>query len=228
MFLFYIQIFGGCTLMVEDDLYNVRCNEDSLYMSRYMRNQFKFLGVKSPLRKEIQNRYFRGMNEFDREFVKRLYLGEYREFKYVSIDYMIRNKHHLKRDDILLIKHMIVSEPWWDTVDLISSNLVGYICIKYPHIVGEHLKYWIDDSNIWLNRASIIFQLRYRDNTNTEFLKQSIEGNMHKQDFFIQKAIGWSLREYSKSNDKWVINFVHNHSLSNLARREAMKFLNRR
>lgn len=228
MCLFFLYNILGGMCMIEESLYSVRCEEDALYMSRYMRDQFKFLGVKSPKRKEIQNNYFKNIGSFDIEFARRLYRGEYREFKYVSIDYIIKNKKHLKKDDILFIKDMIVFEPWWDTVDLIASNVVGYMCTKCPELINGLLKDWVNDSNMWVNRTSIIFQLRYKDRTDTDFLKYAIESNMGNNDFFIQKAIGWALREYSKSNGVWVKDFVHSHDLSKLAFREGMKFLNRR
>lgn len=85
---------------------------------------------------------------------------------------------------------------------------------------------WSVSRNIWLKRVSIIFQLSYKDNTDTEILTKHILENAHHSEFFIQKAIGWALREYSKTDYKWVLNFViQNTDLKPMCKREAIKWM---
>ena len=136
-------------------------------------------------------------------------------------------KKYFLKDDIFFIKDLIITKSWWDTVDLIASNLLGEICKKYPSLIDEQIVFWINDENMWLRRSSIIFQLRYKENTNLEILQKSIESNIDDDEFFIQKAIGWALREYSKTDYKWVLNFINNHNLSKLSKREAEKYIKR-
>ncbi len=50
----------------------------------------------------------------------------------------------------------------------------------------------------------------------SQFLKDSKE-------FFLRKAIGWALREYSKTNPDWVREFVGKTTMSGLSTREALK-----
>jgi len=120
---------------------------------------------------------------------------------------------------------MLTTKPWWDTVDFVASNLVGALALKYPEIKDSHIKLWITSENIWLRRSSIIFQLKFKDLVDEDFLLKAIEANIEDEDFFIRKAIGWSLRQYSKFNPGFVRNVVASYNLSNLSRREASKYI---
>ena len=215
---------------INEKMFEFKNEDDAIAMSLYMRNKFKFLGIKSPKRKEIFKQIFENFKnnkEIDKEFVVKFVNNDYREFQYIAIDYLIKMKKYFLKDDIFFIKDLIITKSWWDTVDLIASNLLGEICKKYPSLIDEQIVFWINDENMWLRRSSIIFQLRYKENTNLEILQKSIESNIDDDEFFIQKAIGWALREYSKTDYKWVLNFINNHNLSKLSKREAEKYIKR-
>lgn len=216
---------------IDEKMFEFKNEDDAIAMSSYMRNKFKFLGIKSPKRKEIFKEIFENFKnnkEIDKEFVVKFFNKDYREFQYIAIDYLIKMKKYFLKDDIFFIKDLIITKSWWDTVDLIASNLLGEICKKYPSLIDEQIVFWINDDNMWIRRSSIIFQLRYKENTNLEILQKSIESNIDDNEFFIQKAIGWALREYSKTDYKWVLNFINNHNLSKLSKREAEKIYKKR
>lgn len=215
---------------IDEKMFEFKNEDDAIAMSSYMRNKFKFLGIKSPKRKEIFKEIFENFKnnkEIDKEFVVKFFNKDYREFQYIAIDYLIKMKKYFLKDDIFFIKDLIITKSWWDTVDLIASNLLGEICKKYPSLIDEQIVFWINDDNMWIRRSSIIFQLRYKENTNLEILQKSIESNIDDNEFFIQKSIGWALREYSKTDYKWVLNFINNHNLSKLSKREAEKYIKR-
>ncbi len=198
------------------------------FMTGYMKNKFKFLGVKSYNRRKVFKHIFPRLendNKIFVGFVLESFEMCFREFHYLAIDYLIRMKRCLVEDDITFIEKVIILKPWWDTVDLLASNLVGYICEKYPKIIPKHISNWINHKNIWLKRSSIIFQLRYKQNTDLEFFEKAIKDNSQSEDFFIKKAIGWALREYAKTDEDWVRNFVNRNHLSNLSVKEAMKYI---
>ena len=97
--------------------------------------------------------------------------------------------------------------------------------MEYPEVKKDYLTKWIESNNIWLNRVSIIFQLKYKEKTDIQFLSKAILSNSETNDFFINKAIGWALREYSKTNKEWVKNFIHKNTLHPLSVREGSKYL---
>jgi 3-methyladenine DNA glycosylase AlkD len=141
------------------------------------------------------------------------------------MDYLVKVKKQLQKEDITFIEELITTKSWWDSVDLIASHLVGEICKMYPELVYEHILKWSIDENMWLRRTSILYQLKYKENLDTEILEKVIKVNINDENFFIRKAIGWALREYSKTNKEWVGNFLNNNKLSSLSIKEASKYL---
>jgi 3-methyladenine DNA glycosylase AlkD len=128
-------------------------------------------------------------------------------------------------EDIHALEHFIVTKSWWDTVDLIASNAVGRYMLQFPEKRDTTIDHWRKSDNIWLNRSCLIFQLKYKDQTNFKLLKSLIQQYQFENEFFIQKAIGWSLREYSKTNPEGVRDFIEAIGLKGLAYREGGKYL---
>ena len=74
----------------------------------------------------------------------------------------------------------------------------------------------------WLNYQTYKDKIK---NKKTFFVTN--EWLIDEKEFFINKAIGWSLRDYSKTNTKWVRDFIkrHKNSMNNLSIREASKYI---
>lgn len=121
--------------------------------------------------------------------------------------------------------NLIVSKSWWDTVDVLSPHIMGYMFSTYPKLISQYSDLWIEDENIWLQRSAILYQLHYKGGTDEERLFRYIIRRANNDEFFVQKAIGWVLREYAKTNPESVKSFVLNHQLKPLSKREALKHL---
>jgi 3-methyladenine DNA glycosylase AlkD len=130
-----------------------------------------------------------------------------------------------REGDIEELKFLISNKSWWDTVDLIASNYLGKYALKFPEMMDQVIMEWQDEKSIWLHRSCIIYQLKYKSSTNLERLSYLIGVYKSNNAFFIQKSIGWSLREVSKWNPEWVKTIVENKELAGLAKREAMKYI---
>ncbi len=205
-----------------------RNEENSLAMKAYMKDRFEFLGIKSPLRKELQKEFLKNIDKeasINKNLVKLLWNENSREFQYLAMDYLVKVKKQLQKEDITFMEELITTKSWWDSVDLIASHLVGEICKMYPDLVDEYILKWSTDENMWLRRTSILYQLKYKGNLDTENLEKVIKVNINDKEFFIRKSIGWALREYSKTNKEWVRNFINNNKLSSLSIKEASKYL---
>lgn len=198
-------------------------------MSAYMKNQFEFLGIPSKPRNEIQNKIFKSVSKeeeyIDFKFSDKCYKNKYREFQYAAIGYLNFKKKYLNISHIEILKKYILIKSWWDTIDGLD-RIVGDIALRDKR-VNEILLNWSLDKNIWLRRIAIDHQLLRKEKTNTKLLEQIIINNLNRQEFFINKAIGWSLRDYSKTNPKWVKEFVKKYkdSMSNLSIKEASKYI---
>jgi 3-methyladenine DNA glycosylase AlkD len=200
-------------------------------MRAYMKDQFDYLGLASPLRKELAKSFYadHGYPHVDEmeAIVDTCWHLPYREYKYFAMDLMVKMKKKAGHDAILLYEKLITDASWWDTIDLIAPSLVGYHFLQYPEERSTYLNKWIASDNIWLQRSCILFQLKYKLDTDTRLLSGIILELKDSNEFFIRKAIGWILREYSKTDPGFVIRFVQNHDLSGLSHREALKWLER-
>lgn len=195
-------------------------------MKRYMRDQFDYYGLQGPLRKAIMADFFR-QNGFpdDAELEQTIRLcweDPHREMQYFAMELLEKKRKYWQPELTNLLEWMIVTRSWWDTVDTIASRLMGPLVLRFPATV-EITEQWIASDNMWLNRAAILFQLKYRDKTDVRRLFSYIIRHAGSSEFFHQKAIGWALRELAKSNPLTVREFVAQHSLKPLSVREALK-----
>ena len=198
-------------------------------MSKYMQDKFRFLGVRGTTRTEIYKKYFpdaRKTKIIDWDFVESCWNKEEREFQYVVVYYLKAMQKFLKREDISRLKYLIVTKSWWDTVDLLAK-VIGSLVIRiegYDQIMLE----WSKDSNIWLKRVAILYQLSLKEKVDKQILERILVDNLGDSEFFINKAIGWALRDYSKFNPEWVREFLekNKNDMVNLSLREASKYLN--
>lgn len=193
-----------------------------------MKDKFSFLGIQKPQRALLQKEFIKQakkQKKIDWDFVFLLWDLPEREFQYLAVDYLLDLKESLEKSDIDRIKQLIINKSWWDSVDSLASNIIGFLCAKYPELIKSHILSWAESGNIWIVRIAILFQLKYKENTNTELLDLIINKNSNSKEFFITKAIGWALREYSKTNKEWVKDFLEYHTLQPLSVREASKYL---
>jgi 3-methyladenine DNA glycosylase AlkD len=200
-------------------------------MKAYMLHQFEFLGIKAPLRDQLTNTYLKSNSLENGEalelVVKELWTLPQREFQYFAIDVFKKHKSLWTANSIHLIEYCISEKSWWDSVDGIASEWLGTYFIQFPRLVPKIPNKWNKSDNMWLQRSSILFQKAYKVHTNQELLSKYILHCKDSQEFFIRKAIGWALREYSKTNPVWVSQFVAKNTLSNLSVREALKRINK-
>lgn len=204
---------------------------NSIGMSKYMKDHFSFFGIKAEKRKEIQRSWVKQIpkespSEFRWELLKELFNKEEREFQYVAIDWLNTwDKKEISASDSQGIKWLITNKSWWDSVDAIASNFLGKYCQLFPDAGIELIEEWRLSDNLWLQRSCLIFQLKYKEKVNFTLLKSLIVQFQMDKEFFIQKAIGWSLRQYSKSEPEAVRKFVEEIQLKGLAKREAIKYI---
>lgn len=205
--------------------------EKAIAMAAYMKNNFQFLGIPKPIRSEETKKMFTEYGkptlEILDQLVPMLWEKPIREYHYFAMECLFHQRKHFKESDITLFESLMNVHSWWDTIDFISPNLAGSLCQKFPDLLIPTCERWNMDSHFWIRRAGVIIQLRYKQHTNTELLFNMIRPLMHEKEFFIRKAIGWSLRELAKFQPEVVIHFVENNSLSPLSRREALKHISK-
>jgi 3-methyladenine DNA glycosylase AlkD len=214
------------------DLFNtIKSNGDSeqaVKMSAYMRDKFSFLGIPTPKRQAICRDCFKQEKkkaQVNWGFITFCWEEPYREFQYVAVDYLVLMQKYLTLDDVPKIKELAMKKSWWDTIDGLD-RVVGNIALVFPE-VNPILLEWSKDENLWLRRIAIDHQLIRKDKTDIELLEKILVNNLGQSEFFINKAIGWSLRDYSKTNPDWVRNFIkrYQNKLAPLSIKEASKYI---
>lgn len=206
------------------------------WMQSYMRNQFDFFGIPAPARRGVQKIWFRKYmthvsTDVVVDVIRELFTLRQREFQYTAID-LLSKKSHILPDERMreILETCITTKPWWDTVDILATQIAGKWLYEHEELKKEVSTAWLNSDHIWLMRTALIFQLKYKTKTDFELLRQCILTTAGHKNFFIQKAIGWALREYSKTYPNRVHTFVTQHQagLSNLAKREALRWIDRK
>ncbi|WP_103072626.1 DNA alkylation repair protein [Aquimarina sediminis] len=198
-------------------------------MQTYMKNKFIFLGIKAPTRKtllkEVINEH---KSELSRDQIlnitNSLYKKPQRELHYCAIELVnrfLKNKYEVS--DIGFIEHLITTNSWWDSVDFIAKHILGNFLLQFPDQIHSVIDTFSSSDNMWLNRSSILFQLGYKENTDSQLLYKLCDTHKASDEFFIKKAIGWALREYSKTNPESVVNFITMVKLKPLSEKEGLK-----
>jgi 3-methyladenine DNA glycosylase AlkD len=205
--------------------------QDALPMARYMKNQFAFLGVKKTPRKQTIDSWIalHGLPEPGgplEDIVRRCFASPYREMHYAGLYLLEKNYRRLASDHYPLLEELICTHSWWDTVDWLAK-LAGMHFRRFPELVPVVPDRWMDSGHMWLQRVAILFQLAYKDKTNSALLYRYILRVADSKAFFLQKAAGWALRQYSRTDPLAVATFLRVHTLPALTRREGGRLLPR-
>ena len=197
-------------------------------MEAYMRHQFFFLGIAAPERNALYKKYFPKAKKtkiIDWNFVDTCWRKEPREYQYVAANYLKAMQSYLTENDLPKLEQLVVTKSWWDTVDILD-RVVGSLVYDRPELEEIILKWSLSD-NIWLRRVAIDHQLLRKEKTNVQLMEKILLHNLNQTEFFINKAIGWALRDYSKTNPIWVAGFIEKNKerMADLSIKEASKYL---
>jgi len=198
-------------------------------MASYMKDHFPFFGLPAPLRRDVTTDFMRGHllppSPEMPAIVRGLYGLPQRELHYAAIEIVLRYKRKWEEDMLPLIEFLITENTWWDSVDTVASKIAGGFFLKYPHLTAETTHRWLHSDNMWLQRTVIIFQLSYGKATDTGLLFNAIRHCAASDEFFLRKAIGWALRQYSRTDPEAVRAFVESQPMSTLSKREALRLM---
>lgn len=205
-----------------------RDDNKALFMAKYMRNQFNFFGIPSPMRKELFGKFLseeKKSRKIDWDFLDKCFADEHREFQYLACDYLLLLKNNITYEEIPHLKKHILTKSWWDTIDFLCK-VIGNIGLRDNRVKALMIKY-SQDSNFWVKRTAIEHQLGLKEKTDRKLLAEIIINNFGSTEFFINKAIGWSLRDYSKTDPDWVREFIdqYRNQMASLSIKEASKYL---
>ena len=199
-------------------------------MSAYMRNQFAFLGLPKPVWWSAAREALGELPKPDQQVLAEVTTACWRrperEYQYAAVSYLRRHLAVTDASFLPVAERLVRTKSWWDTVDDLARNVVGSLVASHPELQTE-MDRWVESEDIWIARTAILHQLAYRDRTDRKRLFAYSLRRAHETEFFLRKAIGWALREYSKTEPEAVVAFVRENdaTLSGLSKREALAFL---
>ncbi|SFJ90839.1 3-methyladenine DNA glycosylase AlkD [Halobacillus dabanensis] len=206
-----------------------RCEENREAMEKYMKNHFSFFGIKSQERKRIVApimKEFQGIDEEERlKAAVLLFQKPERECQYAALAFLEKGVKKAPEQAIETYKQLLQTKSWWDTVDPLASNLCGMYFLRYPDKLTPYTEAWRTSDHMWVRRSSLLHQLKYKEKTDEELFFSTIDTLKSEKEFFIEKAIGWALREYSKTNAAAVVRYLEMTDVRPLSRREGLKWL---
>lgn len=215
---------------VQETLEPHRNPEKAAPMSAYMKNLFPFLGLPTQERQALEKPLLQELkphvsSAFLDETARRLWALPEREYQYLALNLLEKYAKHGEASALGLVEHLVTHKSWWDSIDPIASVL-GKMIGRFPEWLPT-MDEWSTHPNFWLKRTAILYQRGYRSQTDAARLFRYCLANASDKEFFIRKAIGWALREYSKVNPDAVREFIEQHGskLSPLSLREGSKYL---
>ena len=200
----------------------------------YMKSELPYFGITTPQMRQICRDCFNAHPLDNADAWEGTILGLWREAghreqRYAAIELLGFKpyRQYLTPDLVPTLKELIVSGAWWDYVDGIAVNRIGQLFADHPDIMRPILEDWSTGDDMWLRRTAILAQLKFKEATDTRLLFAFIEPSIGSREFFLRKAIGWALREYSKTDSETVIDYISSNKdrLSGLSKREGLKIL---
>ena len=202
-------------------------------MAAYMKTAQPFFGVSTPVRtamlKQIGDQFAPPDQKSYTRAVMALWKLPHREERYCAITFARRYEQFITSESLPLYERMIREGAWWDFVDEIAVNLVGTVYGNFRAQTRPLIEQWIDDEHMWIRRTALLSHLKHKRETDAAQLFKHCLKRADESEFFIRKAIGWALREYSKTNPRAVRAFLKTNrkQLSNLSYTQGSKHLAR-
>jgi 3-methyladenine DNA glycosylase AlkD len=214
------------------DLRRVAHPENAPAMQAYMKSAMPYLGVSARDLRATCRRLFASLEFPTAAAWRKAVLGlwrpaAFREERYAAFELTgIRPARAFQDLNALpMYEEMIVTGAWWDFVDALAKHRVGTLLRLHPRPMRKTMLEWSQCDDLWKRRSAILCQLAFKKETDLELLYACIEPSLASREFFLQKAIGWALRQYAWVDPREIRRYVRSHQgeLAALSRREALK-----
>jgi 3-methyladenine DNA glycosylase AlkD len=200
-------------------------------MAAYLKTDMPFYGVQKgeriPIYREMKKRFAPATRKEYEEVVLALWGLPHREEKYTAIEYANQSKKYITPGSLSLFERLIREGAWWDLVDGVAIHMVGQILLHNREKIRPVMEAWVEDEDMWIRRTALIAHIGHKEETDEAQLFDHCLRRSSEKEFFIRKAIGWTLREYSYTAPSAVKDFLisNRETLSGLSFREGSKQL---
>ncbi len=211
--------------------------ERAVAQQAYMKSAMPYRGVATPDVRRICREAFSAhvlieSPEWQATALELWRTATYREERYAALELIGWRAYRGFFDTSLMpvLEEFVVDGAWWDYVDVVAINYVGRLLAEHPRTIRPELLAWSTGDHLWLRRTAILAQLKFKAATDWRLQQRLMAPSLTSAEFFLRKALGWALREYSKTDPDAVLSYVRRHGaeLSGLTRREGLKVLAKR
>jgi 3-methyladenine DNA glycosylase AlkD len=203
---------------------------------RYLKSDLEFIGVAVPdIRRTVKSavKYHLAANgRLDRETALAWALALWREpvheRRTAAVEILQIAVTTLGPEDLAALEQLIRTARSWAYVDALAANIAGVIALR-DSSSWDRIDAWAADEDFWVRRSALLTLLpgiRAGQPDLQRFVRYS-DPMLTEREFFIRKAIGWVLREISRRDPQWVVNWTEDRApeISGVTFREAVRRL---
>ncbi|MFL6180159.1 MAG: DNA alkylation repair protein [Actinomycetes bacterium] len=219
---------------IETELKRSASPERAVAEKKYLKSDLSFLGATLGDIRRVTKQTVKSAETQDaalkREgvlaLVEELWQKPLFERRMAAVIVLEQHTDELRSADLRLIERLIRESYTWAFVDALAANVVGGLAVRYK--IRRVLDRWARDEDFWIRRSSLLAELRpLKNGAPFEPFALRAEAMLEEKQFFIRKAIGWVLRETSKSRPDEVFNWIapRTDRASGVTMRETVRYL---
>jgi 3-methyladenine DNA glycosylase AlkD len=199
---------------------------------RYLKSELAHYGTSLPAIRKVVTAFARRRPGFARTdvvmLVEGLWAESVHERRMAAVELLDAYRARLDPADIRLVERLISESRTWALVDPLAATVAGGLVERFPELATT-LDGWATDENFWLRRSALLALLRPLRRGGGDFARfaRYADAMLDEREFYIQKAIGWVLRETAKKQAHLVVEWLRPRAtrVSGVTVREAVKYL---
>jgi 3-methyladenine DNA glycosylase AlkD len=158
-----------------------------------------------------------------------LWSSNWFEEQTASLSLLARVLKQLTPKDLPMLKKIANECEGWAMLDYLTTVHLGTLAMKYSDEVYPKVRKWTTSKHLWTRRAAILIHIfpARKKALNEVYAWATFTELLHEKEFFIRKAIGWTLRECTKHYPEKVYEYIREHrdEMSGLTFREGSRRL---
>jgi 3-methyladenine DNA glycosylase AlkD len=208
-------------------------SEHAAFHKNYQKSSKKFYGLRTKQITEIANSVFPKREKISKDESKKLtaelWASDWFEEQAIGLILLERIQSDLLPSDLPYLKKIIGQCEGWAMLDWIATRMLGTLAMNYPEEIYPKVRTWTKSKHLWTRRAAILIHVlpARKRKLNAGYALPTFAELLHEKEFFIRKAIGWTLREIAKYYPEVTFEFLKEHKdeVSGLTLREGARRL---
>lgn len=202
-------------------LKSVRNGDKAAWLEKYVKHDIKSLGVGIPEIREIVQSTEKDILlthksiSFQIQVLNELMEQVYTESKLASIIYLQLYWKNAESGLILKLISEWFENKWisdWNVCDWLCVRLISPLIDKDAENIIEELTIWNKSSYLWKARASLVpFAESKNISRHSKTILSFSEFLIKREERFCKTAVGWVMRQYSKTDSELVTSFLDKH-----------------